>query len=283
MTVPSERTTAQTGTAGQPGTTDALACHLDIGATDTAARLLNGAGKATVVCHDGERGYTLDTVFHGAAADGRRYVVAAPHDDAWPTMVAGTPLRVAMTICTDAPVAEIRMNTAELSGHAWLTRCTAEEELALLAEGPMPSDVAQTLACWPFAQLWHLQPARMTVHHVHGTHVLDHQALEPRPAWPTPDQQIAAVEAMRSQWGTYLTEIVPALKAAATVTEAFPDAPGSVHCATGRAYPVAVTDRDVSFLVAEGARRETVVIPLPGPARSVDSLMEHMRHLVSSH
>ncbi|MDO5618161.1 hypothetical protein [Kocuria sp.] len=279
MTPPRESANTRSHTTAESGTQSQQPCHLDVAATDAAARLLNGAGKLTVVCHDGERGFTLETAFHGAGADGRRYLVAAPTDDAWPTMEPGRPLRVAMTIAAEAPVAEIRMNTAELSGHAWLTRCTEDEEHALLAEGPLPSDIARTLACWPGAQLWHVEPLRMTVHHVHGSHALDHEALKPRSAWPTPEVEVEAVEALRCQWGTYLTEIVPALRAAASVTAAFPDAPGSVHCATGRAYPVAVTDREIAFLVAEGPRRETVVVPLDRTVKSVEDLLLAVRDL----
>lgn len=280
MSTPQERASTQSHPAGAL-TTGTQPCHLDQAATHVAARLLNGAGRATVVCHDGQRGYTLDTVFHGSGTDGRRYLVTAPDDDAWPPMEVGRPLRVAMTIKTDAPIPEIRMNTAELTGHVMLTRCSESEELEVLAEGPLPSDVARTLACWPEAQLWHVEPLRMTAHHVHGSHALDHEALKPRPAWPTPAQEDEAVEAMRCTWGTYLTQIVPHLRAAATVTAAFPDAPGSVHCATGRAYPVAVTDREVSFLVAEGARRETIVVPLGDHVDSVDALLHQLSGVVA--
>lgn len=285
MTASSERASTRTSTANSHassgnahGTTP---CHLDVNATDTAARLLNGAGSVVVVCHDGTQGYTLDTALHGAAADGSRYLVAAPGHDEWPEMQPGRPQRVAMTISADAPLPEIRMNTAELTGHAMLTRCSEDEELALLAEGPLPSSVARTLACWPGAQLWRVEPLRMTIHHVHGSHALDNEALKPRAAWPSPSDELDAIEALRSEWGTYLTEIIPALRAASTVTAAFPDAPGGAHCATGRAYPVAVTDRDLSFLVAEGPKRETVVVPLMRPARSVDDLVNGVRELVA--
>lgn len=290
MTTSSERASTRTsneasGNNGHPQANpaahSATPCHLDIHATDTAARLLNGAGRAVVVCHDGTRGYTLDTALHGASADGSRYLVVAPGPEDWPEMQVGRPQRVAMTISAEAPLAEIRMNTAELSGHAMLTLCSDDEELALLAEGPLPSNIARTLACWPGAQLWRVEPLRMSVHHVHGCHALDNEALKPRSAWPTPDQELDAIEALRSEWGTYLTDIIPALRAASTVTAAFPDAPGSAHCATGRAYPVAVTDRDLSFLVAEGAKRETVVVPLQQPVHSVDELVDGVRDLVA--
>ncbi|WP_047692097.1 hypothetical protein [Kocuria sp. ZOR0020] len=280
MSTPQERASTQSHPAGAL-TANAQPCHLDQAATHVAARLLNGAGQATVVCHDGQRGYTLDTVFHGSGADGRRYLVAAPDDDAWPAMEVGRPLRVAMTIKSDAPIAEIRMNTAELTGHVMLTRCSESEELDVLAEGPLPSDVTRTLACWPGAQLWHVEPLRMTAHHVHGSHALDHEALKPRPAWPTPAQEDEVVEAMRCTWGTYLTEIVPHLRAAATVTAAFPDAPGDAHCATGRAYPVAVTDREVAFLMAEGAQRETIVVPLGQTVDSAEALLHRLDSVVA--
>lgn len=303
MSTPSERASTRFGTAhfgaqqsaapatkgpianaehrleGNPDGVRTTPCHLDVNATDTAARLLNGAGSVVVVCHDGTRGYTLDTALHGAARDGSRYLVAAPAADAWPEMTLGRPQRVAMTIKTDSALPEIRMNTAELTGHAMLTLCSDAEELALLAEGPLPSEIAKTLACWPGAQLWRVEPLRMTVHHVHGSHALDTEALKPRPAWPTPNEELDAIEAMRCEWGTNLTGLIPALRAAATVTAAFPDAPGGAHCATGRAYPVAVTDRDISFLVAEGAKRETVVVPLNRPARSVDDVVDGVREL----
>ncbi|WP_123824492.1 CBS domain-containing protein [Kocuria soli] len=268
-----ERTTARPTSAP---------CHLDMAATAAAARLLNGAGSAVVVCHDGERGYTLDTALHGAAADGSRYLVAAPTEDAWPEMPVGRPQRVAMTIKADAPLPEVRMNTSQLSGHVMLTRCSEDEELAVLSEGPLPTEIARALACWPDAQLWHVEPLKMTVHHVHGSHSLDHEALRPRAAWPSPVEELEAIEALRCRWGTHLTEIVPALRAASSLTAAFPDAPGDAHCATGRAYPVAVTDRDLSFLVTDGTGRETVVVPLERPARSVEDLVEGLHEVVAS-
>lgn len=257
--------------AGDPGP-----CHIDHKAEQTAARLLNGAGKITVVCHDGTCGYTLETALHGAAADGRRYMVVAPQHNQWPAMECGRPIQVAMTIAADTPLVEICMNTAELTGHAILTRCSTAEELELVSKEPRLA-LSQLLAHWPHAQLWHIEPLRMTVHHGHGSYVLDHQALQPRPAWPTPAQELDAVEAMRNEWGPYLTEILPCLKSAATVTAAFPDAPGSAHCATGRAYPVAITDSDVWFLIAEGAQRHTLSIPLEQGTQSVESLMQQLR------
>ncbi|MDO4253657.1 MAG: hypothetical protein Q4C81_00685 [Kocuria sp.] len=256
-------------------------CHLDQKATNAAARLLNGAGKVTVVCHDGTRGYTLDTAIHGIAADGRRYLVSAPSDD-WPSLESHHCIRVAMTISTDTPIPEICMNTAELTGHTMLTRCSEDEKRELLTEDPSSSSVAQLLAAVPNAQLWHVEPLRMTIHHGHGSYVLDHEALKPRPAWPTPRAEIEAAEAMRCRWGTHLTEIVPHLKVAATVSAAFPDAPGSAHCATGRAYPVAVTDRDVWFLITEGAHRTTIAVPLPHPVCSVEALMHSLEGVVGA-
>lgn len=278
---PSEKAGAPTeSTARRSTAAQTTPCHLDVKAADAAARLLNGAGRMTVVCHDGTHGYTLDTALHGAAADGTRYMVVAPAAQQWPQMDVERPQRVAMTITSDTPLPEIRMNIAELSGHAVLTRCSEDEEAELVNEGPQPSVIARAFTCWPGAQLWRVEPLRMTVHHVHGCHALDREALMPRPAWPTPQAELDTIEALRGEWGPYLSGITTELRAASSLTAAFPDAPGSARCATGRAYPVAVSDHELTLLMVEGPQRETVVVPLQQVVGSVEEFVEGVWQVV---
>lgn len=266
---------AQRSAAPQP-----TPCHLDVKAADAAARLLNGAGSMTVVCHDGTRGYTLDTALHGAALDGTRYLVVAPAAGQWPAMDVERPQRVAMTVTADAPLPEIRMNIAELSGHAVLTRCSEDEEAELFNEGPQPSVIARAFACWPGAQLWRVEPLRMTIHHVHGCHALDREALMPRSAWPTPQGELDTIEALRGEWGPHLSGIITELRAASSLTAAFPEAPGSPRCATGRAYPVAVSDHELTLLMVDGPQRETVVVPLRQRVGSIEEFVEGVWEVV---
>lgn len=266
--------------AGDPA--QVVPCHLDVAAADTAARLLNGTGRMTISCHDGVRGHLLDTSFHGAAQDGTRYMVVAPQEGQWPHMPVERPQHVSMTIAAEAPVAEIRMTVAELSGHAVVTRCTEDEETALLSEGPLPSEIARTFTCWPGSQLWRVEPLRMTIHHIPGCHMLDREALAPRPSWPGPAEELETVELLRSEWGTHLTGLLTELRPASMPTAEHPDAPGGVRCATGRAYPVSLSDRELTLLLGEGPHRDTVAVPLPHTVNSPEEFAAVLRNAVSA-
>lgn len=266
--------------AGDPA--QVVPCHLDVAAADAAARLLNGAGRMTISCHDGARGHLLDTSFHGAAQDGTRYMVGAPQEGQWPHMPVERPQHVSMTIAAEAPVAEIRMTVAELSGHAVVTRCTEDEETALLSEGPLPSEIARTFTCWPDSQLWRVEPLRMTIHHIPGCHMLDREALAPRPSWPGPAEELETVELLRSEWGTHLTGLLTELRPASTPTAEHPDAPGGVRCATGRAYPVSLSDRELTLLLVEGPHRDTVAVRLPHPVSSPEEFIDALREAIGA-
>ena len=266
--------------AGDPA--QVVPCHLDVAAADAAARLLNGAGRMTISCHDGVRGHLLDTSFHGAAQDGTRYMVVAPQEGQWPHMPVERPQHVSMTIAAEAPVAEIRMTVAELSGHAVVTRCTEDEETALLSEGPLPSEIARTFTCWPGSQLWRVEPLRMTIHHIPGCHMLDREALAPRPSWPGPAAELETVELLRSEWGTHLTGLLTELRPASMPTAEHPDAPGGVRCATGRAYPVSLSDRELTLLLVEGPHRDTVAVPLPHTVSSPEGFVEALREAIGA-
>ena len=257
-------------------------CHLDVAAADAAARLLNGAGRMTISCHDGVRGHLLDTSFHGAAQDGTRYMVVSPQEGQWPPMPIERPQHVSMTIAAEAPVAEIRMTVAELSGHAVVTRCTEDEETALLSEGPLPSEIARTFTCWPGSQLWRVEPLRMTIHHIPGCHMLDREALAPRPSWPGPAEELETVELLRSEWGTHLTGLLTELRPASTPTAEHPHAPGGVRCATGRAYPVSLSDRELMLLLVDGPHRDTVAVPLPHPVSSPEEFIDALREAIGA-
>ena len=266
--------------AGDPA--QVVPCHLDVAAADAAARLLNGAGRMTISCHDGVRGHLLDTSFHGAAQDGTRYMVVAPQEGQWPHMPVERPQHVSMTITAEAPVAEIRMTVAELSGHAVVTRCTEDEETALLSEGPLPSEIARTFTCWPGSQLWRVEPLRMTIHHIPGCHMLDREALAPRPSWPGPAEELETVELLRSEWGTHLTDLLTELRPASTPIAEHSDAPGGVRCATGRAYPVSLSDRELTLLLVEGPHRDTVAVPLPHTVSSPEGFVEALREAIGA-
>ena len=266
--------------AGDPA--QVVPCHLDVAAADAAARLLNGTGRMAISCHDGARGHLLDASFHGAAQDGTRYMVVAPQEGQWPRMPVERPQHVSMTITAEAPVAEIRMTVAELSGHAVVTRCTEDEETALLSEGPLPSEIARTFTCWPGSQLWRVEPLRMTIHHIPGCHMLDREALAPRPSWPGPAEELETVELLRSEWGTHLTGLLTELRPASTPTAEHPDAPGGVRCATGRAYPVSLSDRELTLLLVEGPHRDTVAVPLPHTVSSPEEFAAVLRDAVSA-
>lgn len=266
--------------AGAPARS--IPCHLDVAAADAAARLLNGAGRMTISCHDGVRGHLLDTTLHGAAQDGTRYMVVAPQDGQWPHMPLERPQHVSMTITAEAPVAEIRMTVAELSGHAVVTRCAEDEESALLAEGPQPSEIARAFTCWPGSQLWRVEPLRMTIHHTPGCHMLDREALAPRPSWPGSAEELETVELLRCEWGTHLTGLLTELRPASMPTAEHSDAPGGVRCATGRAYPVSLSARELTLLLVDGPHRDTVAVPLPHPVRSPGEFAAVLREAISA-
>lgn len=257
-------------------------CHLDVAAADAAARLLNGAGRMTISCHDDIRGHLLDTSFHGAAQDGTRYMVVSPQEGQWPPMPIERPQHVSMTIAAEAPVAEIRMTVAELSGNAVVTRCAEDEETALLSEGPLPSEIARTFTCWPGSQLWRVEPLRMTIHHIPGCHMLDREALAPRPSWPDPAEELETIELLRIQWGTHLTGLLTELRPASTPTAEHPHAPGGVRCATGRAYPVSLSDRELMLLLVDGPHRDTVAVPLPHPVSSPEEFIDALREAIGA-
>ena len=174
------------------------------------------------------------------------------------------------------------MTVAELSGHAVVTRCTEDEETALLSEGPLPSEIARTFTCWPGSQLWRVEPLRMTIHHIPGCHMLDREALAPRPSWPGPSEELETVELLRSQWGTHLTGLLTELRPASSTTAEHSDAPGGVRCATGRAYPVSLSDRELTLLLVDGPHRHTVTVPLPHSVSSPEEFVEALRAAIST-